>query len=102
MVGILTFLASHQWVILDPRVLATMPVVERFGVESAPATAAECPDVEAFLERFTAAFLQALALNPHPEDCAVSVSQWLLAQPETIDLFMTDMALSELLREFSA
>jgi hypothetical protein len=101
-VRILTFLVSHQQLILDPRVVATMTVVERYGVESAPAMAAGCPDVETFLDRFVAAFLQALVRNPNPEDCAVSVSQWLLAQPETIDLYMTDMALAGLLRELSA
>ena len=97
-VRILTVLVSHQWITLAPAVVAQMSVVERHGVRSETPAAAECPDAETFLERYAAVFLETLVREPHPDDCAALVCLWLLAQPEVVDLLLTDAELAALLR----
>jgi hypothetical protein len=100
-IHLLAFFHVQQWIVLQPQVTERVQWSRvRAGVaRSVPAAGVPCPSPETFLDRFADAFLACVTRDPHPDDCAPQLCQWLVEQPAVLDLFVTDAGMAAVLRE---
>jgi hypothetical protein len=100
-INLLEFFHVQQWVILHPQVTegAQWRRVRESVARSEPAAGVTSLNMDTFLDRFADAFLACVSRDPHPDDCAPQICQWLVEQSAVRDLFVTDAGMASVLRE---
>ncbi len=100
-IHLLDFFNMQQWIVLHPQVTERVrwSRVRASVAKSMPAAGVACLNPDTFLDRFADAFLACVSRDPHPEDCAPQICQWLVEQPAVRDLFVTDAGMASVLRE---